>query len=136
MIAETVSLGILSLPQTLARIGSVPGTILIFAFGVICYYTGYLVFWFKMQHDDVHTYADAMEVMLGRWGRRMGEVLQASVLVFLMAAHLVTFSVMMNTLTQHALCTVVFTALGMVISFLVTIPRTLKANSYLSIFCE
>jgi hypothetical protein len=42
MIAETISLGILSLPSVLARIGLVPGLILIVGLGIIATYTGWV----------------------------------------------------------------------------------------------
>jgi amino acid permease len=42
MIAETISLGILSLPSVLARIGLVPGLILIVGLGIVATYTGWV----------------------------------------------------------------------------------------------
>lgn len=44
MIAETISLGILSLPSVLARIGLVPGLILLVGLGIIATYTGWVSF--------------------------------------------------------------------------------------------
>ncbi len=43
MIAETMSLGILSLPSVLAAIGLVPGIILIAGLGILATYTGYVI---------------------------------------------------------------------------------------------
>jgi len=43
MIAETVSLGILSLPSVLASIGMIGGAILILTLGVIATYSGYVI---------------------------------------------------------------------------------------------
>lgn len=43
MIAETISLGILSLPSVLSSIGMIPGAILIVALGIIATYTGYVI---------------------------------------------------------------------------------------------
>ena len=43
MIAETVSLGILSLPSVLATIGFVPGIVLIIGLGLLATYTGYVL---------------------------------------------------------------------------------------------
>lgn len=136
MIAETISLGILSLPRVLASVGFVPGLILIFGLGVITTHTGYTIWQLKIAYPELHSFADALAKTMGRPGRVIGEVMQTLLLVFIMAAHVVTFSVMMNTLTDHALCTIVFMVIGAVVSFLATIPRTLKANSYVSIFCK
>jgi amino acid permease len=53
MIAETVSLGILSLPSVLAAIGLVPGVILIASLGILATYTGYVFWQFKMEYPWV-----------------------------------------------------------------------------------
>jgi amino acid permease len=53
LIAETVSLGILSLPSVLATIGMVPGVILIAGLGLLATYTGYVFWQFKMEHPYV-----------------------------------------------------------------------------------
>jgi hypothetical protein len=49
-----------------------------------------------------------------------------------MGAHILSFSIMMNVLTDHATCTIWFTFAGFVISLLCTLPRTMKAMSYFS----
>jgi amino acid permease len=56
MIAETISLGILSLPSVLARIGLVPGLILIVGLGIIATYTGWVCL-SSRSNSKVH-YAD------------------------------------------------------------------------------
>lgn len=53
MIAETISLGILSLPSVLATVGLVPGVILIVGLGIITTYTGYTIWQFKMAYPHV-----------------------------------------------------------------------------------
>jgi hypothetical protein len=53
MIAETISLGILSLPSVLARIGLVPGLILIVGLGIIATYTGWVIGQFRMKYPWV-----------------------------------------------------------------------------------
>lgn len=53
MIAETISLGILSLPSVLARVGMIPGIILIASLGVIATYTGYVLGQFKWAYPHV-----------------------------------------------------------------------------------
>lgn len=53
MIAETISLGILSLPSVLARIGIVPAIILIVGLGLLATYTGYVLGQFKAAYPHV-----------------------------------------------------------------------------------
>lgn len=69
MIAETVSLGILSLPSVLAAIGMVPGVILLATLGAAATYTGYVYGQFKAAYPHVANMADAGEVLMGPFGR-------------------------------------------------------------------
>ncbi|KAI5809510.1 transmembrane amino acid transporter protein-domain-containing protein [Peziza echinospora] len=133
MIAETISLGILSLPSVLAAVGFLPGVILIIALGIIATYTGYVLGQYKMAYPQIHTMGDAGEILWGPWGREICGIAQCTFLIFIMGSHVLTFSIMMNVLTNHALCTVWFMVIGAVISFICTLPRTLKSVSHLSI---
>ncbi|KAJ4363780.1 hypothetical protein N0V95_000974 [Ascochyta clinopodiicola] len=82
MIAETISLGILSLPSVLATIGFVPGIILIIAMGALATYTGYVLGQYKAAYPRVHNLADALEVMWGPFGREFGGAAQTIFLIF------------------------------------------------------
>lgn len=53
MIAETISLGILSLPSVLATVGLVPGFLLILGLGIIATYSGYVIGQFKERYPWV-----------------------------------------------------------------------------------
>jgi uncharacterized protein YacL len=77
--------------------------------------------------------ADAGEVMLGRFGRELLGTAQLLFLIFIMGSHILTFSVMMNTVTDHGTCSIVFGVVGLILSFLLSLPRTLKKVSWLSI---
>ena len=133
MIAETISLGILSLPSVLAAIGFVPGMILIAGLGILATYTGYVIGQFKLAHPWVHNMADAGEVMLGAWGREIFGAAQILFLVFTMASHVLTFSIMMNTITNHGTCTIVFCVVGMILCYVCTLPRKLGDVSYMAV---
>ncbi|KAF8475034.1 transmembrane amino acid transporter protein-domain-containing protein [Kalaharituber pfeilii] len=133
MIAETISLGILSLPSVLATVGLVAGVILIIGMGIIATYTGYVLGQYKLAYPHIHTMGDAGEVLAGAWGREICGFAQATFLVFTMGSHILAFSIMMNVLTNHALCTIWFMVIGTIISFICTLPRTLKSVSHLSI---
>lgn len=136
MIAETISLGILSLPHAISLVGFVPGVLLLVVLGIMATYTAYALSQFKAAYPSINSFADAGYLTCGRFGQWMGQILQQLVLVFVMAAHVLTFSVMMNVLTDHATCTTIFMVMGTIVSLILTIPRTLKAQSYISIFCK
>ncbi|KAH0555703.1 hypothetical protein GP486_006353 [Trichoglossum hirsutum] len=136
MIAETISLGILSLPSVLATIGLVPGIIVIVGLGIAATYTGYVIGQFKAQYPHVHNMADAGEVLLGAVGREVFGIAQITFLVFIMGSHVLTFSIMLNVLSNHGACTILFAVIGMIVSIIFSLPRTLKKVSYFSIACE
>lgn len=133
MIAETISLGILSLPSVLAAIGLVPGVILIAGLGIVATYTGFVLGQFKLAYPHVHNMADAGEVLLGPVGRELFGLAQILFLVFVMGSHILTFSIMLNTVSNHGTCSIVFGVVGLIVSLVCTMPRTLLKVSYLSI---
>lgn len=53
MIAENISLGILSLPAVLAKIGLIGGLIAIIGLGIFTTYSGYVLWQFKMRYPQV-----------------------------------------------------------------------------------
>ncbi|KAJ5126064.1 hypothetical protein N7526_008241 [Penicillium atrosanguineum] len=137
MIAETISLGILSLPSAVATLGLVAAVILIAGLGLLATYTGYVIGQFKLRYPHVHSMGDAGEIMFGTfgWGRFGREFLgtaQLLFLVFIMGSHILTFTVMMNTLTDHGTCSIVFGVVGLIISFIFALPRTLRKVSWFS----
>ena len=69
MIAETISLGVLALPQALASLGFVPGFLLILFLGAISGYTGHLIGMFKLRYPHVQSFADCGEMIAGPIGR-------------------------------------------------------------------
>lgn len=77
--------------------------------------------------------ADAGEVMAGRIGREILGAAQILFLIFAMGSHILTFSIMMNTITSHGSCTIVFGLVGMIACLIFTLPRTMKNVSYMAI---
>ncbi|KAI9374411.1 transmembrane amino acid transporter protein-domain-containing protein [Aspergillus egyptiacus] len=133
MVAETVSLGVLSLPAAVAGLGLVPAVIILVLLGLFATYTGFVIGQFKMRYPHVTNFADAGGVLLGRFGYEFMGIAQMLFFIFVMASHLVTFTVAMNTLTNHGTCSIVFGIVGMVVSFILCLPRTLEKMSWLSL---
>lgn len=133
MIAETISLGILSLPSALSTLGLIPGLIILLTVGGLATQTGYIIGQFKLRHPHIHSMADAGTVLFGRIGGEILGIGQLLFFVFLMGSHILTFSIMMNAVTSHAFCTILFMFIGAALSFLLTIPRTLKNLSWWSV---
>lgn len=84
---------------------------------------------------------DAGEVMfhpmgLARFGREFLGTAQLLFLIFVMGSHILTFSVMMDTVTDHGTCSIVFGIVGLIVSFICALPRTLRKVSWLSFACK
>ena len=140
MIAETISLGILSLPSVLATVGLVPGFLLVLGLGVIATYSGYVIGQFKDRYPWVHNMADAFEILfkplgMPRVGREFGGAAQTIFLVFSMASHILTWTICFSTITGHATCNIVWGVVALILFWIFDLPRTLKKVAWLSIAC-
>ncbi|KAM3073372.1 hypothetical protein ACMFMF_006577 [Clarireedia jacksonii] len=133
MIAENISLGILSLPAVLAKVGLIGGLITIIGLGIFATYSGYVLWQFRMRYPQITDYGGIGEVLLGPIGRDIFGAAYIIYCVFCMASHLLTFTIAMNVLTNHATCTIVWGVIGLVVFSLLSMNRTLKNVSFLSI---
>jgi amino acid permease len=137
MIAETVSLGILSLPAVVATLGLAPGIIVMVFMGFLSTYSGLVMGEFRKQHPWVQSFGDAGEVM-GRsigMGKLFQEIFgwaQTIFVVFVMGSHLLTWTICLNTLTNSAACTIVWGVVGLAVFWVLNTPRTLRAAGYYS----
>lgn len=135
MIAETISLGVLALPAAVAGVGLAPAIVILLGLGAISTYTGYVIGQLKWRHPQVSSAADAGQLLMGRLGRELLFWTNMIYLIFIMASHLLTFTQALNTVTKHATCSLVFGVMGLAISFLLALPRTLDRMSWLSLVC-
>ncbi len=110
--------------------------ILLVGLGLLATYTGYVIGQFKLRYPHVHSMADAGEILMGGFGRELLGGAQLLFLIFIMGSHLLTFTIMMNTLTDHGTCSIVFGIVGLIVSLIGALPRTLKKVSYLAIIGE
>ncbi|PQE21141.1 amino acid transporter protein [Rutstroemia sp. NJR-2017a BVV2] len=138
MIAETISLGILSLPSVLANVGLIPGVILLIGLGVMSSYSGYVMYQFRQAYPQIHSMADSIEVLFSlvgmkRFGREFGAGAYIIFLVFCMASHILTWIICLQTLSSHSVCNIVWGVVGMAVFWVLDIPRTCKKMSYMSI---
>jgi hypothetical protein len=153
MLAETISLGVLALPNAVAAVGLAPyvfhfdevaqftdafsrGLILIAFLGIVAWYTGYIIGKFKLAFPQVCSFADVGEMVAGRIGREIMSASTILILVFIMAAHILSFAIAMNALTNRATCSVVFSVVGLALSFILGLPRKLETISWISALCN
>lgn len=147
LIAETVSLGILSLPSVVATLGLAPGIVLILVMSFLSTYSGLMLGEFQKEYPFVENFGDAVEVI----GRSLGAInifgyqltvarifsevfgwAQALFQIFVMGAHLLTWTICLNALTGHAACTIVWAVVGLAVFWVLNLPRTLRHTSWMS----
>ena len=114
------------------RLTSHSGVLVIIGLGLLTTYTGYIIGQVKCRYVHIHTMADAGAILFGRFGREILGVAQLLFFIFGMASHILTFSIMMNVLTDHSACTIGFSVIDLLLSFIFTLPRRLQDLSYLS----
>lgn len=73
---------------------------------------------------------------MGPFGRELFGLGQILFSVFIMGSHILTFTEMMNTVTEHGTCTIVFSVVGLVICLVLSLPRTIKNLTYISCACK
>lgn len=133
MLAENISLGILSLPAVLARLGLAGGVVAIVMLGLVSTYSGYVLWQYKMKYPHINNYGDLGEQLLGRFGKEFFGAAYVIYCIFCMASHLLTFTIAMNVLTKHVTCTIVWGVVGLFVFAALSVPRTLKGLSVLSL---
>jgi len=136
MVAETISLGILSLPAAVAGLGLAPAIIILVGLGILASYTGFVIGQFKWKYPHISSVSDAGYILLGPFGRELFFAGHMLYMIFIMASHLLTFTVAMNTITEHGTCSLVFGVVGLVVSFGLSIPRTMRNMTWLSLACK
>ena len=141
LIAETVSLGILSLPSVLAAVGLVPGIILILVLSGLSTYSCVVLGEFRKEYPDVQNFGDAVEVIgksigMGRFFQEFFGWAQVIFQVLVCGSHLLTWTICLNTLSNSSTCTIVWAVVGLGVFWVLNLPRTLKYTSWMSLACE
>jgi amino acid permease len=133
MITEVVTGGTLTLPQAIAVVGLVPGTIIILFCGIWALFTSFLLIDFKLNHPEVHNMGDAGFILfspfgLGAFGR---EVMSAGTILFAITG-VGTMSLLgqlaLQTLSQGGMCAMSYLGIWTCVTFLVAVPRTFGAG--------
>ncbi|KXJ89038.1 amino acid transporter [Microdochium bolleyi] len=128
-----VGIGILSLPSVLHTIGLIPGIISIIAFGVLATYTAYILIQFWRKYPSIRDVVDVGRIMGGLPLEIIVGVAHVLNLALICASANVTLSIGLNTMTDHALCTVGFVGIPMVMCWLLCMPRSLSFAGWFGI---
>jgi hypothetical protein len=135
LITIEVGIGVLSLPSALQTLGLIPGIIVIFGFGGLTTYCGYILVQFYRRYPMVTNLVDCAKYIGGKpFEYFLGTAFILN-LVLICASANITLSVALNTLSDHALCTVAFMAFPHIICWLLCLPRKLTFAAAFSWIC-
>ncbi|KAH7374736.1 transmembrane amino acid transporter protein-domain-containing protein [Plectosphaerella cucumerina] len=135
LMTNQIGLGFLSLPGVLRTLGLIPGIIAVVGIGCLSWYTAYELFQFFRRYPSVINVVDMAKIV---GGRRFEVVIGIGLLVQVMmtsASAAVTLSIILNTLSRHAVCTVGFIGIGSIACWLGNLPRTAKFVSKTGLPC-
>ena len=116
-----------------------PGIITSVGAGILFWITSMTMHKFIMQYPQIKDICDFAYYACGKSKiayEFAGFMLLANN-ILLVGFHVFTGAKVLNTLSDHSLCTVAFSAITMIMGIILSIPRTLKHVSFMSIgSCE
>lgn len=134
--SEYICLAILSFPWSYSVLGLIPGLILTFVTALSTLYTGITIWEFCLKNPNVRTVCDIGQHLF--WGKKWAWWFTAACFLlnntFIQALHVLVGSKYLNSISNHALCSVVFGVIAAIICFIFSIPRTFSGLSHLASF--
>ncbi|KUI63671.1 N amino acid transport system protein [Cytospora mali] len=122
LIVEAIALGSLSIPSAFAALGMVAGVILCLSLGMIAIYTSYVVGQVKLAYPHITHYADAGQLLMGKFGYELVGAMFALQLIFLVGSHSLTGTIAFDNITNNGTCSLVFGVVSAIILLLLAIP--------------
>lgn len=135
LFTEYVCLAILSFPWAFSYLGMAGGLLATFGVGLSALYTSLILWRYCLRHPQLLGICDIGYQIFGK--SKIAYELTAIALVlnhvFIMGLHTLTGSEILNTLSEHGTCTLVFSLIIMIVSILLTLPRKLEQLTSLGI---
>lgn len=134
LFSEYICLAIMSFPYSYSVLGLVPGLILTAVVAGFVLYTSLIVWEFCLRHPEVRDVTDIGQMLF--WNSKIAWFATAVMFIlnntFIQGLHVLIIARYLNTMTNHATCTVVFAVVGAVVSWLCSMPRTFSALAHLA----
>lgn len=137
MFCEFVGLSSLSLPRAIAVLGWIGGAVTIVVMWSICTYTSYTLWQFCLRYPgEIRSIADISRKLSGcnKWVVRGTIISFMSYAISICAVHTHISSVILNILTGHSLCTVVFAFLGALVCCLLSMSQRFSTCGTIGLF--
>jgi hypothetical protein len=133
---DQVCLAIMAQTWSLSVLGWVPGIITMVGAGILFWITSITMHQFIMKYPQIRDICDFGYYAFGK-SRLAYEFTGFMLLannIILIGFHVLTGAKILNTLSDHSQCTVVFSVIVMLMGIVMSIPRTLRHISFMSIF--
>ena len=108
-------------------------TLPVISMGVLATYTAYILIQFYRRYPSIRDVVDVAKIMGGRPLEILVGVAHVLNLCLICASANVTLSIALNTMTEHALCTVGFIGIPMIMCWLLCMPRSLNFAGWFGI---
>ncbi|EIW73966.1 hypothetical protein CONPUDRAFT_133595 [Coniophora puteana RWD-64-598 SS2] len=133
LFSEYICLAILSFPWSYSVLGLVPGIIVTLVVAAIVLYTSLILWRYCLKHPDVRDACDIGRKLFG--GSEIAYNITAVFFflnnTFIQALHVLVGAELLNTLTDSAACTIIFSVVTAVACFFISLPRTLDQLSWI-----
>lgn len=135
LFAEYIVLAIMSFPWSYSVLGLVPGLIITVGMALMVYYTGLTLMEYVLRNPDLKDICEIGQRLFGSkwawWLTLCGFLLNNT---FIQGLHVLVGAEWLNTISDHATCTIVWAVIIAVVSAVLTLPRTLSGFTYFAIF--
>ncbi|KAJ5515097.1 hypothetical protein N7463_004649 [Penicillium fimorum] len=133
---EQVCLAIMAQSWSLSVLGWVPGIITMILSGLLFWVTSITMHKYIMKHPHIRDICDFGYHVFGQ--SKAAYVFSAFMMlannILLIGFHVLTGAKVLNTLSDHSLCTAVFSIITAIVGIVMSMPRTLQHISFMSMF--
>jgi amino acid permease len=134
-VTNEVGIGMLSLPSALKTLGFFPGILCIVVMGMLSLYTAYNLVQYWRKYPWMLSIVDYGRVLGGPWVEGIFAVGFLINMALISASALVTLTIGLNTVSEHATCTVVFTVISALAMWAMCVPQSMRFVSWASWPC-
>jgi amino acid permease len=134
-VTNEVGIGMLSLPSALNVLGFFPGLVCIIVMGMLSLYTAYNLIQYWRKYPYMLNIVDYGRVLGGPWVEGIFAVGFLINMALISASALVTLTIGLNTVSEHATCTVVFTIIAALAMWAMCVPHSMRFVSWASWPC-
>ncbi|KAF2669066.1 putative amino acid transporter [Microthyrium microscopicum] len=133
---DQVCLAIMAQTWSLSVLGWVPGILTMLGAGILFWITSMTMWRYIMKNPHIKDICDFGYSIFGK--NRLAYEFSGFMLlannIMLIGFHVLTGAKVLNTLSDHSLCTVVFSVIVTIMGIVMSLPRTLNHVSFMSMF--